>query len=279
MYLSPAIWEGILKSDKAKIDSEQRVLEAVLQYAEQFKDNPQKRDEVLTMLLPHIRWTFIPSKFLIKDIEQCDSLKNLPITHDILHEVYKFSALNSTSVLKLLNVRPRIGFQKIDKEGSSTQLNISTDLLEAGLTTSPGIWAGIKTIAPYSSSYRYCEWKVIGGGTSAAIGVNYGKIMDNQGSLTNVNNTILFYNGQVWYQGTARGNTARVWAVGDMVGVYVDVEKDKAICYINKSKVLESNLPTNSNVDKQFYPVIFTCSAGDKFQLQPNVAVPDDAGK
>jgi len=273
MGLSLAIWEGMLKSDNITVPSEQVVFDAMLKYANQF--DPEKRDRILTALMPLIRWTFLPVKFILDDVEKNQAFSNIQVLPELLHETYKHMSVGSNKYLSKVNGTPRAGFQRIFKERCSQQIEISADGLEGGITQSLGIWAAIVVQAPFSRHLKYCEWKVTLGPGSTGIGLTAGKIMDNQGSLNSINNSVLYYNGQVWYQGNPQGPYARAFSVNDKVGIYVDIDHDKVRFYLNGSKMLESNLPTNFNGEKLFYPVIYSCSGGSKFQLQPYAVPPE----
>jgi len=56
---------GVLSSPLTYNRSEQKLYNCVMTYAAQFKDDQTQKDEVLTLLLPCIRFNFIPIDFLV----------------------------------------------------------------------------------------------------------------------------------------------------------------------------------------------------------------------
>ena len=78
-------------------------------YADKFKEDPEKRDGVLNMLLPKVRWVFVPPEFLVDTVESEASIQHLPIVHQLLHETYKSASCGSNWVPKILSREPRTG--------------------------------------------------------------------------------------------------------------------------------------------------------------------------
>jgi len=66
------------------------------------------------------------------------------------------------------------------------------------------------------------------------------------------------------------------WQVGDTLGIYVDQEKDQVVFYVNSLKKAEGRLPVGTS-DKRLYPVVFSSTSGDKFEMQPYAIKPDSS--
>ena len=82
----------------------------MLKYANQFKEDKEKRDAVLNLLLPKVRWLFIVPDYLVETVESEESIAHLPITHQLLHETYKyFSCPDYTP--KLFECSARTGYE------------------------------------------------------------------------------------------------------------------------------------------------------------------------
>lgn len=62
----------------------------MISYANQFKEDPEKRDKALTTLLPLIRFPFLRPRFLVQKVETDKSVMHLPIVHSLLYEAYRF---------------------------------------------------------------------------------------------------------------------------------------------------------------------------------------------
>lgn len=93
LSLSVDIWVAMLQSDALLISSEQELFETVLSYANQFDDDKEKKVRMLETLLPHIRYSFIPLKYLIEVVEKDTFLNGLPVMHSLLYETYRYQVL------------------------------------------------------------------------------------------------------------------------------------------------------------------------------------------
>jgi len=84
MNLGLSTWLELLQNDEIKVADEKEVFSAVIRYARKQGD---KKDEVLITLLPLIRFPYMDNKFLIEEVEPHPDLKNIPLAHELIHEV------------------------------------------------------------------------------------------------------------------------------------------------------------------------------------------------
>lgn len=153
--------------------SEEELFEAVIRYANQFKDDPAKRDKALTVLLPHIRFPYLRPRFLVQKVETDKSVMHLPIVHSLLYEAYRFRmypTANTTfrtearrgatpcTMLLCCCVNSLLGFQRFDRDHCSSALQLSDDELKVTLSNASG-WNNVRCICPLSPSYNYAEFK------------------------------------------------------------------------------------------------------------------------
>jgi len=102
--LTTSTWKELLKSDDIKVKSEVELFKLVLDIANQSKDET-KRNEILTELLPCVRFPFMPSKFLVEEVEVLT--KKHPILHDLLHEAFRYKFNPKKSLLSPMRCSPR----------------------------------------------------------------------------------------------------------------------------------------------------------------------------
>ena len=90
LTLSVETWVAMLQSDDLLVSNEQDLYEITLTYAAQFDDDKEKKAQILEALLPQIRWCYIPMRYLTEVVEKDKFVSNLPITHSLLFENYRY---------------------------------------------------------------------------------------------------------------------------------------------------------------------------------------------
>lgn len=89
MGLHPRTWAGMLKSDSLFVNSEEQLFEAVLEYANEMKEDEDqeggesKRQAVLALLLPLVRFQTMSGKYLFENVESRKDLQDIPNFKDM----------------------------------------------------------------------------------------------------------------------------------------------------------------------------------------------------
>ena len=87
-------WVAMLKSDDLLVATEHELFDTVMQYVTPF-DQPKKK-AALEQLLPHIRWCYMPMKYLSQTIEKDKFLCSLSCLPALLFETYRYKVREKT---------------------------------------------------------------------------------------------------------------------------------------------------------------------------------------
>eukprot|EP01090_Pellita_catalonica_P017318 TRINITY_DN51_c0_g1_i1.p1 TRINITY_DN51_c0_g1~~TRINITY_DN51_c0_g1_i1.p1 ORF type:complete len:488 (-),score=75.26 TRINITY_DN51_c0_g1_i1:370-1833(-) len=164
--LEPTTWAEMLRSDNIEIQSEEQLFEAVMSYSDQFanevvkESGESRRDQVLTLLLPFVRWPFMSPKYLVNVIEKDSSLTHLPIVHDLMHEAFRYKVYPDI-FSKTVRMRARMGF-RFDKSRCHNNISLTDEDRRAFLATAGG-WMNVVCVEEMSRYQNYIEWKVESG--------------------------------------------------------------------------------------------------------------------
>jgi len=111
------------------VRSEKQLFQTVVEYANQFKDEEGKRDAILELLLPHIRYylcvicvfcvtnppplefryTYLPVQYLVEEVETDSTLSHLVFLQKMLHETYRVKIVSGAKIS--FDRKPRKGYQ------------------------------------------------------------------------------------------------------------------------------------------------------------------------
>ena len=113
------------------VRSEKQLFQTVVEYANQFKDEEGKRDAILELLLPHIRYylsrhvfflcvfcltnpiefryTYLPVQYLVEEVETDPTLSHLVFLQKMLHETYRVKIVSGAKIS--FDRKPRKGYQ------------------------------------------------------------------------------------------------------------------------------------------------------------------------
>jgi len=179
----------LLKSDDLNAENEHDIFEAVLQYASQ---TVEKRDGVLEELLPHIRFSCMAPKALVK-IEENKAVKHLPLLHTLLYRTYRDRTLGKSIV------KTRASFCRFDENEKSSSISLSEDGLTA--TNNGSSWMSVRCVQPFGKR-DYFEFKI--NNYNLMIGVVEGTCSYSSGSYPGSfsNGWTVHYDGNMYHSGT-----------------------------------------------------------------------------
>jgi len=83
-------WIEVLKNDQIKIKSESELLKAVVKYAQQYKTTDEKI-QALQQMLPHVRFPFIATQFLLQ-IDGDSLLLKVPCFRGLMYNAFKYKS-------------------------------------------------------------------------------------------------------------------------------------------------------------------------------------------
>eukprot|EP01090_Pellita_catalonica_P012517 TRINITY_DN273_c0_g1_i1.p1 TRINITY_DN273_c0_g1~~TRINITY_DN273_c0_g1_i1.p1 ORF type:complete len:548 (-),score=86.88 TRINITY_DN273_c0_g1_i1:52-1695(-) len=257
MDLKPSTWAQILKSDDLQIMSEEDLFEMVLKYSDRWKKDKAKREEVLSLLLPHVRFPFFSGRFLVEHVEQNSIAGHLPVVKDLLRETYKEKVYPGS--VKNERTTPRAGF-RFDPTGLHANLSITDDGLTA--QAKGGGWSNVRCKENMTASHNYIEWKVVSGSTSSLmLGIVQGT-STNTGYAGQLANGWTYYSGGQIYHSGSTPAYGQSFTAGDKIGCLFNFETGTLTFFKNGkvSVTLSGNgLPVGKYTDNIF-PV--TCFSG-----------------
>jgi len=259
MSLKPVTWVEMLKSDDLQIRSEEKLYESVLTYANQFKEDPAKREDTLNQLLPFIRFPFLRPTYLVKKVEPDESVNKLPILHKLLHEAYRFKMYPKSKTTFPTSARK--GYQRFDDQHSPASVKLTDDQLKASMTISAG-WQNVRCVCPFSPTYNYCEFK-LDQGPNVMIGVVQGDCSRSGYAGQYVNGWTYYSQGGLYHSGSTP-STGERYSVGDRVGVKIDFDKGKVLFYRNGKYTLTSDVSVSAG---ELYPVVCFSALGDTVSI------------
>jgi len=267
--LEPSTWAEIVKTDDIRVRSEEELFDAVIRYTKQFKAKDE-RDQALTTILPYIRFPFMSPRFLVTKVEGNESIRDLPVVQDLLHEAYRYR-VNPSSV-KNIRSTPRTGHQ-FNPEQSHASITLSDDKLTATLSASIG-WANASCTTPLTPDNPYIEFKV-GNGTPGQlmIGVVAGTCSTTGYAGQYSNGWTYYSSGQV-YNSSTTPSTGQTYTTGDTVGVFVEFDKNIVHFFKNgKSSTTVSNVSTSNG---QLFPNVSLNSMGNNVSVIPYAPIPEE---
>jgi len=269
--LKISTWAEMLKDSNLSIGDEESVFKAVKDYADQFIDQPEVRDEALTTLLPLIRYSNLSLSFITNIVETDFSIQHLPIVNQMLYELYKYKVYKDKP--PSFPTAPRVGFQRFDKDKTGG-ISVSRDGKTAisGKTSAwMGGWKNIKLLCPISSKFNYIEF-ILNYGTNVMIGVVDGDC-SRQGYVGQYANGYALYNAGGLYANSQNTNPGITYNAGDRVGIQHDAEKDQLVFYVNGKNVCETSVPKNC----ELYPTVSFSAAGTSVTILPNKEPVEDS--
>jgi len=266
LSLKVSTWSEMLKSDDLQIRSEEKLFECVLQYVDQFADEPQKRLDALKTLLPGIRYTYLRARYIVQNIESNQSIQS-DLLHQLLHETYRYRMFPKSSTN--FKTIPRKGFQRFDKEHCSATIRLDEEEERCTLTGSG--WQNVRCVVPFSVSYAYCEFKVEQG-PNVMIGVVDGDCARN-GYAGQYGNGWTYYSQGGMYHSGNTPSTGQTYDVGDHVGVKVDSVEGTVTFYKNgRLSTSATGLPKSS---MSLYPIVCLSAMNNCVSLVINAVPPD----
>eukprot|EP01090_Pellita_catalonica_P018458 TRINITY_DN5974_c0_g1_i1.p1 TRINITY_DN5974_c0_g1~~TRINITY_DN5974_c0_g1_i1.p1 ORF type:complete len:360 (-),score=42.70 TRINITY_DN5974_c0_g1_i1:57-1136(-) len=275
--LEPTTWAEMLRSDNIQIRSEEQLFEAVLNYADQFAETIDadsgkcKRDEVLNLLLPFIRWPFVGAKYMVDTVEKDTSLAHLPIVHELLHEAFRYKVYPE-SFTSNIRTRPRVGF-RYDKKRCHNNITISDDGRKAQLSSTGG-WTNVVTIEELSPYQNYIEWKIETGG-NMMLGVVSGTC-STTGYAGQWSNGWTYYSpgGQVYHLNSTPA-TGQSYGLGDRIGMSMNFTTGTLVWYKNGTQSATiSNVPTDYPVGSGLRPISCFSQQNASCSIIPNATEP-----
>jgi hypothetical protein len=260
--LKPAAWVEMLQADDLQIKSEQQVYEAVIRYANQHSDDKATRDHILNLILPCVRFPFLPPAYLIDEIEAEESIQHLPIVRELLYEALKFKVYPKSIPADCPRLQPRCGF-RFDPSNCASSLTLTMEGTKVAVTTAGG-WMNVRTREQFTAKQDYIEFKVTGTG-NYMIGVVSGTVSQNSYAGQFANGWTYYSPGQL-YHNNSTPHTGQSYTMGDRIGVAVDFENSKFLFYKNDQlSITVSNIPTT-----ELYPIVCMSSAGESVEILPN---------
>lgn len=92
MTMDSFTFRKMLESSDIVIKNEKEILECIFKYSSQFTEK-SKRDEVLSKLLPAVRFNLFSVAYLVESVENDPMIKHLPVLHKLLYETYRFKVM------------------------------------------------------------------------------------------------------------------------------------------------------------------------------------------
>jgi len=270
--LKPAAWVEMLKADDLQIKSEQQVYEAVVRYADQFATEPEKRDHILGLILPCVRFPFIPPKYLIEVVEGQESIQHLPIVRDLIYEALKYKLYPTAIPADCPRIRPRCGF-RFDSDNCHNNLTLAEDNTKVTVTAAGG-WMNVITKEPFTPYQNYIEFKVTGTG-NYMLGLVSGKV-DRNSYAGQYSNGWTYYSPGQLYHNSGTPQTGQSYTTGDRIGVAVDFESSQFMFYKNDQL---SITVTGVTLGADLYPIACMSSNNESVQILPNSVQPGTEGK
>jgi len=270
--LEPTTWAEMLKSNELQLKSEEQLFEAVLRYADQFKDEPEKRDNALNTILPYVRFPLFSPKFLVQVVEAEASIQHLDVVRDLLHEAYRYK-VSPTSV-QTIRTQPRFGF-RFDKDQCNSSITLSDDNMKATCQTTA--WVNVRCQHPLNPGHDYMEFKVESGSTShLMLGVVSGGC-SNVGYAGQYSNGWTYYSSGQVYNSSSTPATGQAYSTGDKIGVKYDFTKNLLIFYKNGTQVATLNGVTVS-ATTPLYPIASMNGIGTCVSVATTGSFPSGTG-
>ncbi|KAL6047661.1 Cyclic nucleotide-gated channel rod photoreceptor subunit alpha CNG channel 3, variant 2 [Balamuthia mandrillaris] len=126
MGLEPSVWAAMLRADELALP-EEKIFRAVLVYASQFEDDKAKHYQVLSHLLPNIRYRNMFPEFLVNVVEKDENLQALDFMRPLLFQAFKHKAYPGSAKFepKSAKQKPRAGNYFSYQYSSSTSFELS----------------------------------------------------------------------------------------------------------------------------------------------------------
>jgi len=131
-------FKKMLENNELNVRTEREVFDAVVKYVSQY-DNKASREDVLTTLLPSIRFNLIPLKHLIEVVEIHPVVKDHPLLKKLLYETYRYKVMPS--------MKPP--YTTRHRKGMSIQYEFSTDKKGPNVTISTDKRTATNTLGTY----------------------------------------------------------------------------------------------------------------------------------
>jgi hypothetical protein len=305
--LSPTTWAAILKSDDLDVASEEDLFHAVLAYVNQWAE-VDKRESIMELLLPHLRFHLMSTKFLQEEVETNPLIMKSPTLFYLLYQAYRIILAqergwisdNQTSGQDgsplpppafffhggrqgagggseagsppLLCQRKRTGAFQFDPSFCSF-ISISEGGTKAIATL--GAWYSTKC-TPFSPSRPFIQFKLETAAT-IMIGAAIGSI-SNSGYAGQYNNAWQVYSHGSLYNSSATTTTTAAYTSGDIIGVGIHFEKGTIHFFKNDAEIAQAKptLPFGFDLDDPstlIYPIV-SFSSTSAITIQPITSLP-----
>eukprot|EP01088_Endostelium_zonatum_P011533 TRINITY_DN25678_c0_g1_i1.p1 TRINITY_DN25678_c0_g1~~TRINITY_DN25678_c0_g1_i1.p1 ORF type:complete len:677 (-),score=161.76 TRINITY_DN25678_c0_g1_i1:62-2092(-) len=284
MSLPPTTWAQIIRSDDIQVKSEEHLFDIVLKYSEIYSKYPSgrayNRTEILALLLPHIRYSFMTAKFLTESVESNPALaQNKKLMEDILFDCYKQKLFPNT-------VRFRTSFRFTKPEGPASgvtntynnpnNIKITNEGSTCSCTT--GGWYNVSCDLALFGTHNYFEVQISNPSSPytsvlVMVGIVRGKL---QGQTTIAGQYAgqwttswqWYTSGQIYHAGSAQ-QTTQVFNINDKVGVAFDQSQKNVsrLGFFKNGKLvttLTAGLPTRGDKSEitDIYPVVSFSGVG-----------------
>jgi len=265
MKLEPTTWVELLKKDKIEVLSEQKLFEAVLQYvkAKNPKASPA-RDELLTMLLPQIRFSLMMPEYLVGQVEKNEMVAHLPILPSLLYDAFRWKSLPPALKKKHDNAKRTVRTATRflwSSEHKNYTIQVTDDQLTAKCNMN-AVYQSIRTSTGFKSGGKhYFEVTLVSKGTWLVFGV-----CDTRFDCSNTvwvnsyrsGNTWLYHHdyGSFWMNGTAQPRNKPITAMsnGSVIGVLVDLNTNEIVFTLNG--VVQGDPFKGVPTDQELFPFI-----------------------
>lgn len=265
-------WIEVLKNDQIKIKSESEVLKAVVKYAQQYKSTDEKI-KALESMLPHVRFPFIATQFLLQ-IDSDPLLEKVPCFRGLMYQAFKYKS----NAGKFSGTFKRRKFGSYDMRFSSDfRLGTGPNLIieEEGLVIKKALSGHSMAVAnaEFTDGVHYWELTI----DMFTSGINIGIVVpDKISSLTTYvgadSNSWNYCNtGSKIHQG-ASTTYGSAFAQGSIIGLLLNLEDGTLTYYVNgkSNGVAFSSLPKGS----KFSPAV-SLYGNSKVTLNPFAEMPD----
>ncbi|ELR18239.1 BTB/POZ domain containing protein [Acanthamoeba castellanii str. Neff] len=133
MRLNPGMWEELLRRDEIEA-YEEDIFAAVIRYSQD--QIYERADRVLEQLLPLIRFPLLETRFLLEDVGKNPILEILPITHELLHEAFRYKLCPDPHLTQAGRCKPRKGALRWSATQKSGDIVVSDNRMTASYRAS-----------------------------------------------------------------------------------------------------------------------------------------------
>jgi len=267
LELTPYSWEKILASDDIPL-AEEDVFTTMLIYAQ--TQNFEDPVATIERLLPYIRFGLLSNEFLSSQVAGNSVLRDIPLTHELLHECYRYKILPNSELTRGPRSRPRVGSVKWSTSKRSGKIQLDKTCTTAYFLGTNSTWETVMADRPYRSGVHYVELKINKNNSNwIFIGVTASTF--NPKSATYVGSTLdswAYGSNAAWGKVHQSNSTyGSPYTTGDVVRAKIDMTKGELSFSKNgvSMGVCHSGLPQK----KGLYFAVTLYHAGDSVTLRP----------